>query len=144
MPLSFLSLSLSDSRKVLGWFGLFRLSSSITLGCLSVMAFCLLLISMLAVFKEEALSSLRVLTGTLLSPLPYCLSRLEDGAHASVLEGSNFGIALPMCMKSCAKISSRVGLSDGFRCRILMMSDLASFEIGTFSGKEYELSLIFL
>jgi hypothetical protein len=89
----------------------------------------------LAVFKD-AFSSFKVLTGTLLSPLPYCFNKFELGAHASVLDGSSLGMALPMCMKSCASISSSVGLSDGFRCRILIISDLASLLIGTFSGKE--------
>jgi len=92
----------------------------------------------LAVLRERlsSLAVFKVLLGALLSPLPYCFKRLEDGAHARVEDGRSLGMALPMCIKSWASISSKLGLKDGFKCNILIINDLASLLIGTFSGND--------
>jgi len=121
-------------------------SSKPLLFCLSVYALLLLLLlmSILALFTVAFSSWFLVVQALLCSGVPYIFNKLEDGAHAKVDDGNNFGILCPIWRKSFANISSNDGRNAGLRCNILVIKFLASLLIGTFSGNCYEFNLIFL
>ena len=57
-----------------------------------------------------------------------------DGGHASVDNGSDFGIVPPLFIKGWAIIWSRVGLFDASKTRIFVIRFLLYSDIITCSG----------
>jgi hypothetical protein len=60
-----------------------------------------------------------------------------EGGHARVAIGNTLGIVPPVFKNEELMISSNVGLLNGSKFRILVISYLAASEIGTLSGNPY-------